>query len=279
MALKTDKREINRQEADRILAMDAQIDFWPSRVKIMGANGNIDRLRKMTSPLDRSLYEIVMEEKLGPFIYLNPPTYYQLTYRPKEPIPETLANIIGHAFGDLRSALDYIAQRIMRSRIPDFDPKKAIYFPAAPRKDLPAHSSLAPLEQALPGFKKLLLEEIRPENGPNEHLWSFTELNNDDKHNDFVPVITVLAINNVNAKIGSVMVRNCAIRGDAARPINIGRAPTPITMANNFNTAVEVKFGKGTAFEDEAVAPTLLQVSEVVSEALNAIERMVGARN
>ncbi len=69
--------------------MAAQIDFAPSRVKIKGANGNIDRLLKMTSPLDRSLYEIVMEEKRGPFIYLNPPTYYELTYRPKEPIPET----------------------------------------------------------------------------------------------------------------------------------------------------------------------------------------------
>lgn len=167
----------------------------------------------MTSPLDRSLYEIVMEEKCGPFIYLNPPTHYELTYRPKEPIPETLATIIGHVFGDLRSALDYIAQRIVRSGIPTFVSKKAIYFPAAPRKDLPAHSSLAEIEQALPGFKKLLLEEIRPENGPNEHLWSFTKLNNDDKHNDFVPIVTVVGINNVNANIGGVMINNCGIMG------------------------------------------------------------------
>jgi hypothetical protein len=83
----------------------------------------------MTSPLDRSLYEVFMDEKCGPMIYLNPPTYYELTYRPKEPIPETLANIIGHAFGDLRAALDYIAQRIVRSGIPDFDAKKNDLFP------------------------------------------------------------------------------------------------------------------------------------------------------
>jgi hypothetical protein len=175
--------------------------------------------------------------------------------------------------------LDYIAQRIIRSGTPNFDSKKAIHFPAAPRKDLSAHSSLAPIEQALPGFKKLLLEEIRPENGPNEHLWSFTELNNDDKHNDFVPVVTVVGINNVNANIGGVMMRNCGISGDAARPIKIGRAPTPITMQNNFKTAVELKFGKGTAFENEPVVPTLVQVSEVVSEALNAIERLVRTGN
>jgi hypothetical protein len=155
--------------------------------------------------------------------------------------------------------------------------KKTIYFPAAPRKDLPAHFSLAPIEQALPGFKKLLLEEVRPENGPNEHLWSFTKLNNDDKHNDFIPVVTVIAINNVNAKIGGVTMQNCAISGDAARPIKIARAPTPITMQNNFEAAVEVKFSKGTAFEDEPIVPTLFQISEIVSETLNAIERLCRA--
>jgi hypothetical protein len=256
--------------------MRFQIDFAPSRMKIKGAHHNIDRLRKMTSPLDRSLYKIVMEKKIGPCIYLNPPKHYELTYQPREAIPETLANIIGHAFGDLRSALDYIAQRIVRAGTPDFEPKKKIYFPAAPRKDLSAHSSLAPIERALPGFKNLLLEEIRPKNGPNEYLWSFTELNNDDKHNDFVPVVTMIAINNVNANIGGVTMRNCAIRGDAAGPIRIARAPTPIALDKNFQAAVEVKFGQGTAFENEPVVPTLLRVSEVVSETINAIERLTG---
>ena len=251
------------------------VDFKPSWIKVKGADSNIDRLRRMTAPLDRSLYEIVMEEKRGPVIHLNPPIYYELTYRPKEPIPETLANIIGHAFGDLRSALDYIARRIVHAGITNFDPKKLIYFPAAPRKDLPAHASLATIEQALPGFKKLLLDEIRSENGPNEHLWSFTDMNNDAKHNDFVPVVTMLSINNINAQIGGVLLKNCAISGDAARPIHIGRAPTPITIKNDFQTSVEVKFSKGTAFENEPVIPTLLQVSEVVSETLNAIQRLV----
>jgi hypothetical protein len=36
--------------------------------------------------------------------------------------------------------------------------------------------------------------------------------------------------------------------------------------------AVEVKFGKGTLFEDEPVIPTLVQISEMVTAALNAIE-------
>jgi hypothetical protein len=255
-------------------AMGTAVDFKPSWTKIQGANSEIDRLRKLTSPLDRSLYEIAIEKKRGPFIYLDPPVYHELAFRPKEPIPEQLANIIGHVCGDLRSALDYAAHRIVHSGLPDFDPKKQIYFPAAPRKDLPAHFSLAPIDQALPGFKKLLLEQIRPENGPNEHLWSFTEMSNDNKHNDFIPVVTVVQITGINANIGGNILRDCVVGGDAAGPIKIARSDPPIAIKNNFQTAVEVKFGKGTSLEDDPVIPTLSQISEIVAEALKAVERL-----
>ncbi|WLA68835.1 hypothetical protein [Bradyrhizobium diazoefficiens] len=73
------------------------IDLASSWVKLKGAAGHIDRLEKAVSPLDRSFYEITNRKAQGPFVYLNPPTFYQLTYRPTEPIPETLANIIGDA--------------------------------------------------------------------------------------------------------------------------------------------------------------------------------------
>jgi hypothetical protein len=256
-------------------AMSGSIDFRPSWIKIKGANSNIDQLRKLTVPLDRSLYEIRVEKKSGPFIYLNPPSHYELTYRPKEPIPETLANVIGHAFGDFRSALDYLAKRIGIARIPGFDPEKPFYFPAAPRKDLPAHSSLAPIDKAIPGFEKLLLEEIRPENGPNEHLWTFADLNNYTKHSDFIPVVTALEVVNINAKFGESTFENCRIGGNAASPKKIIRSPWPIAIENNFKTTVEVTFGKGTSFENESVIPTLLQISEIVSETLKAIERLI----
>jgi hypothetical protein len=254
--------------------MSTAVDFKPSWVKIQGANGDIDRLRKMTSPLDRSLYEITVEQGRGPFVYLDPPTYHELAYRPKQPIPEHFANIIGHACADLRSALDYAATRIVRSGIPDFDPKKTIYFPAAPRKDLPAFASLSTIERALPGFKKLLLEDIRPENGPNEHLWSFTEMNNDNKHNDFIPVVTLLQVSNINARFGGSSMQNCSLSGDAASPRKLIKSYLGITIENNFETTVEIKFGQGTPLKDDPVIPTLFQISEVVAEALKAVERL-----
>jgi hypothetical protein len=255
--------------------MNAPIDFNPSRIKIKGANSNIDRLRKLTSPLDRSLYSIDCVEKRGPVIYLNPPKFYELTYRPKEPIPETLANIIGHAFGDLRSALDYLAKRIGIARIPDFNSKKPFYFPAAPREELPAHSSLAPIERAIPGFKKLLLEEIRPINGPDERLWSFADLNNDSKHSDFIPTVTVAEISGMGLSFRGVSIERLEVQTDAARPQILYNSDTPIAIKRDFEATVEVKFGKGTLFENDSVVPTLFQISEIVSKTINAVERLV----
>lgn len=138
------------------------LDLNSSRIKLKAAREHIERLRKSTSPLDPRYYEVSLIETAGPAIMLNSPKSYRLVYTPKEPIPETLANIIGDALGNLKSALDYAAVRI---------DAPGTYFPTAPRADLPNQPALTKLEAALPGFRGLLLNTIRPENGPDEPLW------------------------------------------------------------------------------------------------------------
>ncbi|WP_369723837.1 hypothetical protein AB8Z38_07280 [Bradyrhizobium sp. LLZ17] len=169
-------------------------DFSAARIKIKGARDHIEHFRKRTSPLDPLLYSIELVEKPSD-PPRNPRLSYALTYRPKDqPIPETLANIIGDALGNLRSALDYVGSRIAPN-------DKKIFFPVAPRPDLPSHSSLPACEAALPGFKDLLLNKIRPENGPDEPLWDLVgKANNDNKHVDFIPTIAALEIRNINAR-------------------------------------------------------------------------------
>ena len=43
----------------------------------------------------------------------------------------------------------------------------------------------------------------------------------------------------------------------------------PITIDNNFNTTVEIKFGSGTPFENDPVIPTLTQFSQLASETVD----------
>ena len=240
--------------------------------KIKRANRHIDELRQRTTPLDRSLYEITNGKEYETVLHMYP-TKFDVTYRPKENIPETLAAIIGDSVGNVRAALDHLASGIVREwGTPSQGP---LYFPLAPRKDLVSHTGLAAIEQALPGSEKLLLDQIRPSNGPNEHFWDFYTLNKDDKHNFFIPTVVAVTVDNINARIGTNTWTNCAVGFDAARPAKLFRSDLPISISDNFETTVDVKFGKGTPFENEPVIPTLLQISQVVMETINAFERLM----
>jgi hypothetical protein len=244
------------------------------RSKIKRANRHIDELRERTTPLDRTLYEITNRRERETVLNLYP-NRFQVTFRPKENIPDALAAIIGDTVGNLREALDHLASGIVRQWGTSI--AGALYFPVTPRKDLIAHTGLAAIEQALPGSKKLLLEEIRPDDGPNEHFWDFYTLNKDDKHNFFIPTVTVGEIRGLNANVGGNIFNNCLFGFNAARPQIIFDSPVPIAISNNFDAIVDVKFGEGTPFKDEPVIPTITQISEVVAEAINAFGRLIDA--
>jgi hypothetical protein len=170
------------------------VDLKPSRIKLKAAREHIERLKNCTSPLDAKYYDISLIEVPGPAIMLNPPKSYRLVYTPKVPIPETLANIIGDTLGNLKSALDYAAVRI---------DSPGTYFPTAPRADLPNLASLAKLETKLPGFEDLLLNNLRPPNGADEPLWGLIgKANNENKHEDFIPTLTMVMVEGINARSG-----------------------------------------------------------------------------
>jgi hypothetical protein len=166
------------------------------RLKIQRANRHIDELRERTNPLDRELYEFGVFHEPDSVIHARA-THYQLAYRPKESIPEAFAAIIGDAVGNCRAALDHLASAIVRELSSS---QGKIYFPITKRESLAAHNSLPAIEQALPGTTKLLLNDVRPAGGPNETFWDFYSINNDDKHNFFIPVVNVADIVDVNAR-------------------------------------------------------------------------------
>jgi hypothetical protein len=101
-------------------------------LKVKRAHRHIDELQRMTDPLDHSLYEITVSKVRRSVLHLDA-TDYQLTYRPKEPIPETLALIVGDAVHNLRAALDHLAAGILRRWHPK--PPDRPFFPMHPEKN------------------------------------------------------------------------------------------------------------------------------------------------
>lgn len=246
------------------------------RLKVERANSHIDEIVACTAPLSREWHTIQIEPDTKP-PYAQPTTL-TLRYRPTKPIAELIALIIGDAAHNLRGALDLLATGIRQSSAP----ASRGYFPMRERREDLITSAgepipdLASIEAALPGSADLLLNKIRPADGPNEHFWSFYHLNNDDKHNLILPTIVFARIQGINARWGlRNTMRDCTVGGDATKPMDLISSDGHFTVEDNFNTIVEVKFGEGTAFENDPVVPTLTQISGVVTSTLDQFEALI----
>jgi hypothetical protein len=246
-----------------------------SRLKVERAYRHIDELRSLTEPLSGELHTVIVNYVGFNAILADPqPTKSLIVYRPLKPIPETLAIIIGDAFHNLRGALDHLATGIIGRQ-------REIHYPMVQnREDLitPGLSksgpqkALAAIEKALPGSKDLVLDKVRPANGPDEALWSFHVLNNDDKHNLIIPTVTVARIRIPYAAAGGHQFFDAQITADAADPQVLAMFGGKVTIEGDFETTVQVKFGQGRPFENDPVIPTLTQIAGVVSHAIDEFE-------
>lgn len=242
------------------------------RQKVERAYRHIDELRSLTDPLSREFYTIeVVAETIPP---QAEPSWYDLEYRPLKPIPETLALVIGDVVHNLRSALDHIATGIARTA----DSKATIHYPMsknrqdlAPPRSPAREKAFSAMEKALPGTEKLILDKIRPLDGPNESAWAFHVLNNDDKHNLLIPLVTFAAFEGMRFRNHTKL----GVGNNAAHPFILIRSHTPISIEGNFQASVDLRFGDIDVFKFEPVIPTLVLIAQVVGEAIEEFAQLM----
>lgn len=243
-----------------------------ARLKVKRANSHIDHIIRDSSPLSKDLHTLFVGpgRSVAP---LDKPDCFCLSYLPKESITDHFCPIIGDAVNNLREALDHWMNAAVKAA--GSTPKK-VYFPFSKEwKDLKTSSSYREIEKAFPDAAEFIFKNIKPCRDTNLHLWAATSLCNLNKHNDFVPIVNVAKINNINARIGTNTMNNCSIGGDANHPIQCIRSDSPISIENNFSTSVEITFPKGAIFESQPVVPTLRNMSQVVSQTLDSLENFI----
>lgn len=240
------------------------------RLKVKRAYSHIDTLVRDTTVLPQHLYEITN----GParsHAALMQPDCFQFAYRPKEPINEHYGAIMGDAVNNLREALDYWMNNAIRC----VGPAKKVHFPfSAERKDLEASRNYPPIQKAFPDAATFISTDIQPCRDTNLHLWAATSLCNDNKHNDFLPVVTLGNLNNFNIRIGNSGIGGGGtVAWHADKPMVFAQSRNgPIAIDEEFGLAAKIAFPKGAVFEDQPVIPTLTNMAEVVSQTLDALE-------
>jgi hypothetical protein len=109
-------------------------------------------------------------------------------------------------------------------------------------------------------------------------LWALIgKANNENKHEDFIPTVTMVRVQGINARYANTTQNNCAIVGDAAHPINMIKSFAPIQFSSRYETIVDLKFGPGTSAPNEAVVPILQRASDAVQFALDGIDKMANS--
>lgn len=215
------------------------------------------------------LYEVVSGPSRSHAL-LAKPDRFALTYRPKQPIRKYFGAIIGDAVNNLRESLDYW----MNNAVVCVGPRKKVHFPfSEQRKDLETSPNYPPVEKAFPDAAKFIATKVQPSRDTNLHLWAATSLCNDNKHNDFLPIVTVADVKNWNAWAGPAGIGGYFNKFDADKPHElVATNAGPFTIQKKLSPACEIAFPKGAVFEDQPVIPTLTSMAEVVSQSLDALE-------
>ena len=248
--------------------------FDSAKLKVERANLHINELRRASEPLHKSFYSLDIHRH--PAVGHTQATKQVLVYRPVQKIPETFALIIGDAVHNPRAALDHLVTSIART----VEPSVEIHFPMRKnREDIVTPSGSAKkafesVEKALPGFAKLFTDEVRPANNAFDKYWGFHALDNADKHNLLVPVVTVVNITGIGGTVGKSVIAGNMVGGRANQPINVlSLTGQNITINEDVETTVTVKFGDGTPFQDDPVIPTLMQISKLTRQTIEIVER------
>jgi hypothetical protein len=241
--------------------------FRNAYLKVKRANSHIDALVRDSAPLSKDLYEL-SNEPARSVAALAQPDCFDLSYRPKEPITEHFGAIIGDAVNNLREAMDYWANTAVAA----VGPRRKVHFPfAEKRENLETSPGYPAIQHAFPDLAAFIGKDIQPCRDTNLYLWAATSLCNDNKHNDFVPLVSVMELQGANLMIAGNLFESLSISGDANRPFTPIRSGTPIPIEKNLGISVEITFPKGAVFENQPVVPTLLNMSKVVSQSLDAL--------
>lgn len=240
--------------------------FVGPKLKVERANRHIDELNAVLRDfLASEFYSFGIEPHEG---------LWALAYRPVKPLPNTIPLIIGDVVHNLRASLDHLAVEVLASAGPV---PKDFQFPFHKSgKQLPTDHKVAAIEQALPGSRRLIVDEMQPHADGDGALYALHLLDRIDKHNLLIATVEPIMFRNINTRRpdGSRYLIGLNIILDSQNPF----APFILdecTLDDDVEASFEVLFAKGGPAEDEPVIPTLIQLSQLVSNHIKAFESLI----
>ncbi len=242
--------------------------FHSSRLKIERAKQHINDLHsRILAFADTDFYSLSVDKNIKT-------GNYGLKVQVGKPLPDDFALIIGDAAHNLKSALDVALNEVIFRRLKRYDDYTTFPFRKS-RDSLVNAINGALIRQASKEVTNFIVNVVKPYEGGNDALGCLHNLNVLDKHRLLLPVMQVTSIigfcaeddrRNQWVNMNLIMTRN--------RTVTMFETAGNIKITNKGKAIPLVLFDKGLPMEGKPVVPSLQQLTELVSDIIEGIERI-----
>ncbi len=190
-----------------------------------------------------------------------------------DPLPDDFALIAGDAVICIRSALDHVATQIVREHTGKSN-IQATFPMHKGRKNLVNMLKESPVKNAFPDIEGLILDEIKPTKCGNTLLWSAGKLAGLDKHRQLLITfgMSEIFIERIIDKENQSSVegmRYLVCNGGPVIPFLFKGRPE---IEGKTSATLEILFGPMFGLDKTPVVPTLVEMLERATNAIDAIE-------
>jgi len=245
--------------------------FESAKLKVKRADQHIEELNRILADFVNSDFcrvEIEKDQDTGNHI---------VKFRQSKSMPPDVPLVIGDAIHNLRSALDLMACEIVSAS--GGTPTKWTQFPFRDtRQELVGTITGGEMKIAGADIISLIVDKIKPYKGGDDGLCALHSLDITDKHRLLIPVASVTALTNVNARFGGVTMTRCTFTVGGGGVINIASGGPDLQIEGHGTPAFGISFSEVEVFEGQPVVPTLHQLSKLVAGVIEAVEKAYLAR-
>jgi hypothetical protein len=249
--------------------------FGQARIKVDRANEHINQFREH--------WEGFQETEFCRIVVKNDPEGSQsIIVEPTDILPAHLVLCSGDAIHNLRSALDFVISEVLgwkntRLAFPFHESRKSLEdsFRTVPEVidgKMRGKGSNAPIEEAVVGLGKFIVEEIKPYREADNFLWTINALDRIDKHRLFITVVSPFKLQGFRAVDDYDNVFGGEARIIDDKVVMIQSSQGGIRLEDSGKISAEILFNELRVIEQKPVLTTLLSMRDAVAETINRIE-------
>jgi len=245
--------------------------FESPRLKVKRANQHIDAVEKLIVDFSNDPGHKIVSKT-------DPSGLTKLMFEPGDSLSAEVGLSVGDAVHNLRAALDHVMTALVTHLVPGCT-KEHIYFPIrqdeAGVKDALKNGEVGKAMATTVGQKiaAVILDAIKPYGTREQLLPMLSKLDNIDKHRFILTLFSAGGMKTGTATLGSGNVfRNSHFISYRNTPMVLSGG---LKLEGDFKPVVEVLLDEAELPKYEPLLPALKNISKVVSQSIDAIERCV----